>query len=47
MSNVHILIVAVLLLPAVAATWLIWCEVRDIEMELAEFEGFKGIVFDR
>ena len=46
MSNVHTLIVALLLLPAVVAAWFTWREVREVEIELSEFEGFQGMHFD-
>ena len=47
MSIAHTLIVALLLLPAVATAWSTWREVREVEMELSEFDGFQGMHFDR
>lgn len=46
MSIAHTLIVSLLLLPAVAAAWFTWREVREVETELADFEGFDGMHFD-
>ncbi len=46
MSNIHTGIVVLLLMPAVAAAWFTWREVREVETELAEFEGFNGMHFD-
>ncbi len=46
MSNAQTLIIALLLLPAVAAAWVTWRAVREVETELSEFEGFQGMHFD-
>ena len=46
MTTMHTLIVTLLLLPAMVTACVTWLAIRDVESELAEFDGFDSMHFN-
>ena len=47
MRTAHIALVVLVLFPAILTAGLTWLAVRQAEDELAEFDGFEGMHFDK